>query len=434
MGQINTGRVRVVNGSSIVQAMYNLNLGAITGTSSLLVPGAEVQWGPSGADEGRGIISENSNGNIWLYRKLRQGSDGITAASSTTFLSGEGNFTSADATKAITISGAGADGADLETTISSVTNGYTVVLANAATTAGTGMTWSMLKGAVPEVNERLAVVGATGTYANIDQIAAGSPPNWNTSLQGVTGAPIFSIRDNASAAVTVATNASGPVATSDTVTLTEPWGSDTIANVEYGITFDFTPNLALPLLQYGDVDSPALISRAFQELDLAYAAQVKFSGALIQANAAQTLSSGNAWITVTVLDTASHDEGGWVAASGDSFFTVPAGITRVRMTGSVELTTTASSPPYAEEAARIVKDVGGTPTEFAGSTSTVSMRGEGIDVTPPHVIACATSVIPVSAGDKFLLQVFMEGAGATVTRTVANSVRSWFAIEAVTFS
>ena len=424
MGQINTGRVRVVNGSSIVQAMYNLNLGAITGTSSLLVPGAEVQWGPSGADEGRGIISENSNGNIWLYRKLRQGSDGITAASSTTFLSGEGNFTSADETKDITISGAGVDGADLETTISSVTNGYTVVLANAATTAGTGMTWSMLKGAVPEVNERLAVVGATGTYANIDQIAAGSPPNWNTSLQGVTGAPIFSIRDNASAAVTVATNASGPVATSDTVTLTEPWGSDTIANVEYGITFDFTPNLALPLLQYGDVDSPALISRAFQELDLAYAAQVKFSGALIRANATQNIGT-SAWTTITVLDTEEYNEGGWVAASGDSFFTVPAGITRVRLVAQLDLEETGSAQT---QSARIVRDTGSGIEEFAGAAGATTYD-DGSTSSPPNRLVAVTAPVSVSQGHKFYVQIFSRNG-----QDIENNVNSWFSIEAVTFS
>lgn len=424
MGQITTGRVRVVNDSPIVQAMWNLNLGTITGTSSNLVTGAEVLWGTTGTpDKGRGIISENDAGNLWLYRKIRQGTDGFATASSTTFVSGQAEFVAGDANAAITIQGAGASGAELSTTIASVTNAYTVVLAAAAQTSGASLTWSMTTGDPPEVGQILKLVSDTNTFATIEQIAAGSPPNWATSLTGIVGAPIFSIRDNASAAVTLATNAAGPIASADTLTLSREWPSDTISNVDYGISFDFTPNLALPLISYGDVDSPALISTAFRELDLAYGAQVKFSGALIRANAAQDIGA-SAWTTITVLDTEEYNDGGWVAASGDSFFTVPAGVTRVRLMAQLDLEE-AGGVLY--QAARIVRDTGSGIEEFAGAAGQ-SGYDDGTDTLPPNRLVAMTAPISVSAGHKFYVQIISEAG-----QDIENNVSSWFSIEAVSF-
>lgn len=63
---------------------------------------------------------------------MKSGSDGAISASSTTFTSATASFVSGDAGKTIRVSGAGSAGADLITTIASVTNSTTIELSAAA--------------------------------------------------------------------------------------------------------------------------------------------------------------------------------------------------------------------------------------------------------------------------------------------------------------
>jgi hypothetical protein len=65
--------------------------------------------------------------------------DGVTTASSTTHTSATAGFAAGDVGRAIILRGAGAAGADLVTTIASVTNSTTAVLTVAATTSLTGV-------------------------------------------------------------------------------------------------------------------------------------------------------------------------------------------------------------------------------------------------------------------------------------------------------
>lgn len=55
MAQINNGTVYAVTDSAVIKCVYALNLSSINGDGGFTV-GAEVQWGASGADEGRGYI------------------------------------------------------------------------------------------------------------------------------------------------------------------------------------------------------------------------------------------------------------------------------------------------------------------------------------------------------------------------------------------
>lgn len=66
-------------------------------------------------------------------------SDGVTTSSSTTLTSATAGFQSGDAGRAIIVRGAGTSGADLVTTISSVTNSSTIVLGAAASASLTNV-------------------------------------------------------------------------------------------------------------------------------------------------------------------------------------------------------------------------------------------------------------------------------------------------------
>ena len=77
------------------------------------------------------------NSGLWSVASVRSVADGAVSASSTTFTSATGAFTSADYGKPINISGAGTAGAVLSTSITIINSSTSIVLANAASTSVT---------------------------------------------------------------------------------------------------------------------------------------------------------------------------------------------------------------------------------------------------------------------------------------------------------
>lgn len=83
------------------------------------------------------FVASIANSASWLIV-----TDGVTTATSTTATSATAAFVTADKGKTITITGAGAAGATLLTTIASVTNATTIVLTDAASTTTASATLS----------------------------------------------------------------------------------------------------------------------------------------------------------------------------------------------------------------------------------------------------------------------------------------------------
>lgn len=94
-----------------------------------------------------GTYTTSTTGGHWdgvEELKTRTVADGVCTASSTAFTSATAAFTAQDAGQTITLTGCGAAGANLSTTIASYTNVMTVVLANAASTAAAGVTTAIV--------------------------------------------------------------------------------------------------------------------------------------------------------------------------------------------------------------------------------------------------------------------------------------------------
>jgi len=264
----------------------------------------------------------------------------------------------------------------------------------------------------PIVGDDFKLVTGASVTPTIVSMGAASPPNWSTLLAGAVGTPVFTIRDNTSPALHVASS------TADELTLTSVWPGDDVTNVDYGITTDFTPApFNLPLVAYGDIDSPALISMAITEI----ARNLVFSGALLTTDAALTVNV-NTYTQLTNLKTVTYDIGGWVAADDDSFFTVPTGVTMVRVMGCIVWETEGGADD--RRSARIYKNDAGN---FVGMARPDAFSG-GSSGTPSQVSGCYTAAVQVEEGDTFELYAYSRDG-----QDVLDDNQTWFSIEAVSF-
>lgn len=82
MAQITNGLVYVENGSASVKSIYELTLSGVVGGASFTV-GSEVQWGASGADEGRGYVTSFASPILSVRRKNSGAADEIPALADT---------------------------------------------------------------------------------------------------------------------------------------------------------------------------------------------------------------------------------------------------------------------------------------------------------------------------------------------------------------
>ena len=133
-----------------------------------------------------------------------------------------------------------------------------------------------------------------------------------------------------------------------------------------------------------------------------------FKGALVSANATQTLSA-QTHITLTNFDSVIYDTNNFRSVADR--FTIPAGVTKVKLSGSL-LGESATD----QLICRITKN--GSPTY---STS-VDIDSIGQDSS-----VAVTPVLEVIAGDYFEFQ----GYSQTGSRSIVASISNWFAIEVV---
>lgn len=133
------GVVSIVAGTAATNPLFPAVTAGSVELAVLLVPtGATVLTTATNVIDKRVVISTGPWVNVKDYGArgdVRRYADGAITTGTATFTSATATFVAADKGKTITISGAGAAGVVFTTTISSVTNGTTVVLAaNASTT------------------------------------------------------------------------------------------------------------------------------------------------------------------------------------------------------------------------------------------------------------------------------------------------------------
>ena len=124
--------------------------------------------------------------------------------------------------------------------------------------------------------------------------------------------------------------------------------------------------------------------------------------------------------TDMILQIVDYDDGGWFGTTGDTFLTVPTGVTRVRMHSNVN---------WDAEAGTIrVMSFTQEGSGFLGSSS---------DLSPPTVVTTqdikgiSSPTVDCTAGDKFRVNV-LQTSGSTVNILVGNN--TYFGIEAVEFA
>jgi hypothetical protein len=131
-----------------------------------------------------------------------------------------------------------------------------------------------------------------------------------------------------------------------------------------------------------------------------------FSGALKTASATQSV--GATWTTLTEYDNVIYDTNSFTSVADR--FTIPAGVTKVKLAGSV-----AGASATGQIITRILKNA----DTVVSYTTGVDIDSTGADTSPVF-----TPVINVVEGDYFVIQAFSD-----TTRDIIESHHSWFAIE-----
>ena len=258
-------------------------------------------------------------------------------------------------------------------------------------------------GAIPTAAE--AITDSTTTVSGtIASFYSTSPPNWDTAIPS-TGTKIAVFGNSATGNYTVADSGH----TADTFALTTNFTGTTTSQITFGIHTDFTPNLELPTIEYGDVDAVGLVTRGLTELDR----RGKFRGALITMTADQAIAANTD--TAILLGTSSYDTDSFVATANAGFFTVPSGVAKVRLAFSVR----AAADVTSTWRVHITKN---DTTTYAGFVETLYAA---IDDTT--AITGQTPVLAVAAGDVFKLKTIIPTTGGSIDQHAAT----WFSIEAV---
>lgn len=134
-----------------------------------------------------------------------------------------------------------------------------------------------------------------------------------------------------------------------------------------------------------------------------------FSGALRTTNATQTLGTAS-WTTLTGYDNVIYDTNSFTSVADR--FTIPAGVTKVKLAGSV-----AGTSAIGQLITRILKNAN-TAISYTTEVDIESTGADnGVVITP---------VVSVVEGDYFVLQAFSDNS-----RTVSVDLVSWFSIEVV---
>ncbi|UMO76002.1 putative tail protein [Planktothrix phage Pra-JY27] len=145
--------------------------------------------------------------------------------------------------------------------------------------------------------------------------------------------------------------------------------------------------------------------------DQTWAAPPTIRRALVRKNADQTnITSAGALVT---WQTVIYDVGGWYSGAQPTRLTVPAGVSRVRVTANVRLTSASAGNVLLEHWRNGAVFLGMGSQSFATGFSNTQIN-------------IASAIIDVSPGDYFEVW-----ASPSATRTAANTQATWFQIEEV---
>jgi len=260
-------------------------------------------------------------------------------------------------------------------------------------------------GVAPTSGEAIRVVAATSNNGTISALAATSPPDWSTNPTiTASGSKTVVFSKSATGNYTLASSGH----TSDTFAMTANFTGTELVETGYGIHADFTPNIGLPTIEYGDVDAVGLVTKGLTEIDR----RLYFRGSMLSMTSDQVISATTN--TIAVFGTETYNIGGWVGTSGDGFFTVPSGVTHVRAAFSVLPLNTVANTLNAQ----IWKNGDGDFPGFVLQSAATMTTGV------PH--SQVSPVLAVAAGDTLKLNLYL-GAG----NTIDAHFWTWFAVEAV---
>jgi hypothetical protein len=156
--------------------------------------------------------------------------------------------------------------------------------------------------------------GATGPIAERGEF---DPPDFdglltpaNTNLFSVIGTPyVYQLTTTI---------------TEDNFVLSSAYTQPTQLEAPYGIAVSYTPNLKLPLLEYGDADAPSMISRAFGILDARFPVPYVHARHTAAANVAGGTFTSGAWQIRTLNSLVASTVSG-VSLGSNRLSGVPAG-------------------------------------------------------------------------------------------------------------
>lgn len=150
-----------------------------------------------------------------------------------------------------------------------------------------------------------------------------------------------------------------------------------------------------------------------------------FSGALVSRTATinGSISFNAAAPTTFPWDTENYDVGGWFNIASPTIFTVPSGVSRVRLVANLSFNIVNPGASYI----RFAKN--GTPLG-AGGGSVETVGNADVPFTKYNV---STAVIEVIPGDTFALQVFAISGGVATLQVgaVPAGFSTWMSIEKV---
>ena len=127
-----------------------------------------------------------------------------------------------------------------------------------------------------------------------------------------------------------------------------------------------------------------------------------FSGVLVYRSTNQSIPNGAN--TLVLWELAEDDQGGWFGAPDDGFVTVPAGVTRVQLAGSVSWGSTAGTERHIDFRKNSVPALGFSNAQYAA-----------ISITTP-IVSPVVAVIP---GDEISLFV-QHDAGPSIAAVAGN--------------
>lgn len=178
----------------------------------------------------------------------------------------------------------------------------------------------------------------------------------------------------------------------------------------------------LHIVQGGNSRKAALsaIAAAFAGLNIGQGLAAPFRGALVGRTSGLT---DFALPLLVPWQVAEYDTDGFWNVGAATRFTIPAGVQKVRLSGQVEVTSSAT----AHGCYMSVYKNGGD--NFRG-VPICSRRDGSTGFTNNIYSLPASAPIPVVAGDYFELRLNLSGQAAAMN-DVVNNLRSWFAIEVV---